>query len=699
MSRVPPTAVLSDALAEAIAGRRVRCAVFTTYSFDPGFFEENVLPLLFDRPFSQVPKVRAIQLEDALRTIDAVSVYYDRSALAQDASAARLDVRRIDVRRATGVFHPKVVLLLLDESMEQDTDELEEEVRLQDAESGVRQSLVIGVLSANLTPSGWWDSVEAFHFEELHDKDVDSRRCSFRPDLLTLMLQIRRSAAPDEEHAALDRIHEFLLNRVSTDPIVNVSSKAGYYTRLFCGQSRLADWFASFGFPRETWNLEIVSPFFDGEDEGTLTTLLEAIRPRDTRVHLPTDASGAALVTPTTYAAVKMLAKWASLPPAVTRRSKGRSGAEASHRGVHAKVYRLWSASGQEVVLVGSPNLTRAGNARYGQGNLEAAFFVDVSDIGRPQGWWLEPIEKEVTAFSERPAAEDEASGAAIVDISFRFDWARRTLAYFAHREFAHAVKVLARSGEPLFEIKAPAVSAWTDIAPTDAVKVEKLLASTSFLEVVAGDITWRVLVREEQMAYRPSLLRSLTPEEILLYWSLLSPAQREAFLAEKLQAEAELEGLPSGGASRQYTSENTVFDRFAGRFHAFECMRRNARTAITSGRSKEAESRLFGEQYDSLPALLDKIGESPTDDPVLVYVTFLCARQVVDGLRDDHPEFWSSHADGARRLEERLARLDSVRRQVPLDRADAERGLLVWYEETFLRRAEPPPDDEEGAS
>ena len=51
-----PMEVLGDALVAAIDGRRVRTAVFTTFTFDPGFFELHVLPLLFDRPFSQVEK-------------------------------------------------------------------------------------------------------------------------------------------------------------------------------------------------------------------------------------------------------------------------------------------------------------------------------------------------------------------------------------------------------------------------------------------------------------------------------------------------------------------------------------------------------------------------------------------------------------------------------------------------------------------
>ena len=74
----------------------MRSAVFTTFNFDPGFFELQVLPLLFSQSFSQVDKVRLLQLEDALRDVDHLAVYYDRGALSQDAEPARLDYRRVD---------------------------------------------------------------------------------------------------------------------------------------------------------------------------------------------------------------------------------------------------------------------------------------------------------------------------------------------------------------------------------------------------------------------------------------------------------------------------------------------------------------------------------------------------------------------------------------------------------------------------
>ena len=110
MSEMIPQAVLGEELQERLKGRRVRAAVFTTFTFDPGFFELHILPCLFDRPFSQIDKIRRIQLEDALRSVDEVAVYYDRAGLTAEAQPAQLDFRRFDVGRRTGLFHPKLML-------------------------------------------------------------------------------------------------------------------------------------------------------------------------------------------------------------------------------------------------------------------------------------------------------------------------------------------------------------------------------------------------------------------------------------------------------------------------------------------------------------------------------------------------------------------------------------------------------------
>ena len=63
-----------------------------------------------------------------------------------------------------------------------------------------------------------------------------------------------------------------------------------------------------------------------------------------------------------------------------------------------------------------------------------------------------------------------------------------------------------------------------------------------------------------------------------------------------------------SSGLSRDALRSNgSMFDRFAGIYHAFGCLRRYIDDATEDGRAKEASARLLGAKYDSLPCLLEK--------------------------------------------------------------------------------------------
>ena len=593
MSAKLPTAVLSQALAKAIDGRRVRVAVFTTFSFDPGFFELNVLPLLFDQSFSQVDKIRRIQLEDALRDIDHLAVYYDRSALSQDAEPARLDYRRIDVRRSSGVFHPKLLLLLVE------SPETEDEPP--------RESLLVAVLSANLTRAGWWENLECGHVEAIPEAVEGTERFSFRADLLAMLRRIRRSAPEDEDHSALDAVHEFVLDRAPAREFQHTKSAGRYRTRLFGGRGNegFAGWLSTLGLDRQQWNLEVVSPYFDPAGAGPLELLMQTLEPSQTRVYLPTDPDGAAGVTEATYRAVAELgARWSALPPDLVTRGRSDQGERLAPRRLHAKVYRLWRKGEGQVLVVGSVNLTGAGHSHGGVGNLEAAFLVDGSK--ESMRWWLEPLEGEAERFATEAPREDEGLTPKPVDLSLRFDWASGTLHYRVPDPASEALEVTDLSGARLFLIEPKVSGQWADLGEEAAAAMRKHLRSSSFVRVVHSKGEWRVLVREEGMAHRPSLLSDLTPEEIFEYWSLLTPEQRASFIEQIVGLGVELEGLPLRVRART-TSQTTLFDRFAGVFHAFGCLRRHIEQAIEAGRLHEAEARLFGAKYDSLPMLLGK--------------------------------------------------------------------------------------------
>lgn len=73
----PATRVLSDAFDEVLADRRVLSAVFVTFRYDPYFFEQDILPVLFDANLSHVSKVRTAHMQLVLRDLSGqVVVFY-----------------------------------------------------------------------------------------------------------------------------------------------------------------------------------------------------------------------------------------------------------------------------------------------------------------------------------------------------------------------------------------------------------------------------------------------------------------------------------------------------------------------------------------------------------------------------------------------------------------------------------------------
>lgn len=692
-----PTAVLSQQLSDAITGRRVRTAVFTTYTFDPGFFELQILPLLFDQSFSQADKVRRIQLEDALRSVDNLAVYYDRSALAQDGEPAQLDYRRLDVSRATGCFHPKLLLLLLDEPLD-DSDKGDS-----DNNWAPFQTLLVGVLSANLTRAGWWESVECGHIDEIKDRDwrdpgsgreSSPRPSSFRKDLLLLLSGVRNTAVADEDHTALDEIHHFLRHRTRIKTFTHSTTRGKFRTRIFSGQHRqnLAGWLADLRI-YQGWNLEVISPFFDPHGAGPLEDLVELLEPRETRVYLPRDPDGTARVTTSTYRAVDEIAFWSEPASEIVSRKQGQGEGKLPPRRVHAKVYRIWSGQGGDLLLVGSVNLTQAAHSHGQAGNLEAAFLVDVTDKGYPRRWWLKRCEDAPGSFAKNELAEEDGLQRATLDLSVRYDWGTAELAYRLMGPAPEGFMICETTGGALLEVDKPTTDRWVVCEEDAAAKVKKTLVSSSFLLVRHAEGTWRLLVREENMGHRPSLLMNLTPEEILEYWSLLTSDQRAACIERIVGRDAEIDGIPVFSRHSR-RDRNTLFDRFAGIYHAFGCLRRHVEDALSENREREAEARLLGAKYDSLPSLLEKSFNREEEDAIIRYVTFLCARQTRDVLAADYRDFFLTRRERVKNLDLWLDRLPEVRNRLPLDRLGGGEEFIKWYEKAFLKTLVPEEID-----
>src|SRR5262249_10288110 len=158
------------------------------------------------------------------------------------------------------------------------------------------------------------------------------------------------------------------------------------------------------------------------------------------------------------------------------------------------------------------------------------------------------------------------------------------------------------------------------------------ILPGTSFVQArLPGQEPVTILVQEEGLSHKPSLIMTLSAAEILRSWALLTSEQRAAFIEDRLQRDPKIRlELGIENPPPPDPTPETFFDRFAGIFHGFGCLTRAVAAALEGGREPEAVYRLFGRKYDSLGTLLDRVlSAEGREDDVTRYVTLLCARQV----------------------------------------------------------------------
>jgi len=444
--------------------------------------------------------------------------------------------------------------------------------------------------------------------------------------------------------------------------------------------------------------LEIISPYFDVMPESApLKELISRFHPREVRVFLPRKNSGEALCSPELYEWVRSLEAdgvcWGRLPKDILRCGKGE---EVKQRFVHAKVYRFFTPQPKrEILFVGSANLTRA--AHQTGGNLETGFLVEVKPSRRPE-WWLEIEGPRPKIFEPRSEDEGTASSSG-TRLSIRFSW--NTGSAQAYWDDAAPVPRLSVEcqGVQLFEVEAIPSRVWTTLDATACDELQRILRSTSMLTVLGdGPEPGLLLVQEEAMSHKPSILLDLSPAEILRYWSLLTVEQRAAAIEAHTVVPLDDEGAALVAPFQLLADHNTLFDRFAGIFHAFGCLERSAREALREGKKREATYRIFGQKYDSLGNLLTRVMKENADskgDAVEHYLIMLCAHQVVDELKRDHSEFWQEYAEDARSLRLQLDAVSQVRGCLVARDPDRMPKFLTWFEHWFLQRATPVGKEE----
>lgn len=670
-----PRAVLSEHFQERLDGRRLLGAVFLTYRFDPAFFEQDILPIFLDIPVSHAPAIRLVQLEDALRELPhGVAVYYDSNGLVTDGGSAKLDVSRVAVCHRRGVFHPKNILALV-EAVEPDED-------------GHRpQTLIVACLSANLTRDGWWNNVEVCHCEEIGEGDRTRLKDDLRRFLSGIGRRVGGKVAGDR--TTVQAIKGFLSR---TEQRVSRRRRGQVLAHLYDGSQSVLDFIEGVaGKQVRGMNLEIISPYFDASPHQLpLESMCDRLQPREVRVFLPMDPTGEAACTAAVLEHVRSLrnTSWGTLPADLVKSGKGE---KAQDRRVHAKVYRFFNRNERrEILFIGSVNLTSA--AHQGSVNLESGFLIEVEGASRAD-WWMTPDNRR-TITCKPPSEDEDSSLMGGTPLSLRYSWhSGESGVYWDAQHPSPALRVLCH-GVALFDLLPLSPGTWHALGSEDSAAIRGQLLSTSLFTVEPeGGAPGLLLVQEEGMHARPSLIRDLTPSEILRYWSLLTPTQRADFLSTKAtELAASEEGAALIARLERLEGGTTFFDRFGGIFIAFATLEASIEEALQNRKKSHASYRLFGAKHDSLPNLLRMVGtdaQAGKGDIAEQYVTFLCAEQMVRQLRASHREFFEEYPREAAQLKEQLQGMDSVREML-IATSPGMSEFLAWFDQWFLKRAVP---------
>lgn len=671
-----PHGVLSERFQAALRGRRVLTGVFLTFTFDPGFFEQEILPVFLDLSLSHDRTVRLVQMEDALRGRDGdFAVYYDASGLVAGSDSAKLNVARVRVTWPTGIFHAKSLFLVVEEEPGED------------GAAGAR-ALLVATLSANLTRAGWWENVEVCNIEELAERG----KTSLRGDLLKLLSQARTAAILERSHPALEAVRAFVTG-CEERPLASFGGVA--YPRLYTGIER--DRSAKLGVvefleshlrcPRGLL-LEVISPYFDGADVKPLRELIAAFEPKEVRVLLPRDAAAKAECSKEVFSAVSAIrgVRWASLPAGLLASGKA---ANAAPRRVHAKVYRFFHPGERyEAIFAGSVNLT---TPAFGEvGNFENGILLQLVPSQRPE-WWLEVDDREPLEFLDRQEADEATSGPGAA-LAVRYDWASGSAGVFWDAPTSSPSLQVSAQGAPLFSLEPLPAREWATLPVEQSEALAKILPSTSLLTVgTEGAPTATVLVQELGMARKPSILLNLSAADILRCWSFLNQEQRTSLLEDRAAELFGLEPALSALAKAPLEEPESVFSRFAGIFHAFGSLERRVLAALAEGRTNEVEYLVFGRKYDSLHRLLDRVlTEERGLAPVQLYVILLCAKQLLQRIEAAAAGFVKEQGAGMRELWARLDAIAAARGALAIEPAEERESFLDWFEMWFIRRAEP---------
>jgi hypothetical protein len=606
--------VISDQLIRKIDSRKVLAGVFSTYTFEPDFFELDVIPILLPggTAYSADDRVKSFQVREVLRDAGLeLEVFYDLPMFRTSAETSpSMEYLCHGVKYNNGVFHAKNIYLLVEHT---ETQEL---------------SLLLASGSNNLTRAGWWENIEVQHWLEVKNGRYPP---AFIRQLLNEIEFLRQNRGQAVQSSALEKIHAYLSACDGSEQDEDI-----YYFGIASGNN-FFDFVENAGKTiltgRKQWTLEIISPFFAENTQNNLHRFfLDRLDVKNIVMLLPTDQEGSALCEHDYYQYIHKSEhiEWGEWHPKLAARL-GLSG--DSFRNVHAKVYHFYNTN-EARVFIGSVNFSH----KAIHDNIESGFLIKL-DYVEPL---LEPltgndhIERFKDKLENEPLTQDEESDAELPELHLQYDWITKTIKGRTAPNKRFFINLINSEGKII-------INSWllseNETSKCDVKGLEDLLLQGSLVLVSGQNADTEQLFPEHKTlllqtgwSHKPLDLPDLTTEQILAIYAGMNPERRMMMLLNaKIQA---LVKKNSGGeitVEQDDTLNEQFFCEFAEIFHAFRTLKERLNTALEKGEVRQLDYYLTGKGVDSLPSL---IKQKDNVSGVTYYLLLLLAKELYEDQR-----------------------------------------------------------------
>lgn len=390
--------ILGEKLKEEIDGQKVIAALFTSFNFDPDFFENYLLPLFLPEvPFGDNKIQNTILWKKFQNELAPITVYCDFHAKSQKGIHLNYTIKPIDLPRQFGVkpcFHPKHSYILLED-----------------------KTLLVFVGSNNLTEAGWCSNLEGVNFHRL--KPNENFPSVFKKQLWSFIDRLEKE---EEQTAAVQvlwdqffkrqkythEITERLLDSNRFKPAKDTSYLKSFIHDLIRDKNN--------GLPFQ--KIEIISPYFPA-GISLFEELFVTSGCNDISVSIPFENTNYVSMEKALFEQVSALGiRWKAI--------KGMN-AVKGYRFNHSKIYQF---VGQEklFVVVGSFNFTQMAWKGVQQGgNYETGILYEYP-IEKFESL-LEEYPLDMLQFTGHKAEEDQIDQRLdAFDLTFILDWSTKEL-------------------------------------------------------------------------------------------------------------------------------------------------------------------------------------------------------------------------------------------------------------------------------